>query len=590
MYIFGGTNGRQYFNDLWSFDLTTHTWTKIAVDGTVPAPRERCSSAIIDDALYIFGGRGDEGTELNDLCGYKIKNRYWSAFQNMGTSPSPRHGHTMTAIGDRMFIIGGDNDFAKMDDASLIYILDSTKIKYPIQPVPSSTPVEEKSALPRLDSIDIQSQDNLQRQDSLQASQRPPQPIEQKQKPIQQPTIPQNHLKINSNDIENDSQQDSPTISNPRQRLPQTEAPCSYCQTPVRPPRTIPTVPEAALRRPRTTSSPQLMPEHIESETPQVDEERDMLLREIKARDSIISEMKKKESWWRTEVSIARKLQNRQDDGYEADETLLMDIDHLPEEQVKLFEQLIAVKSEIRRVRTSMVHTPDKVQQADRMRTAALQEAAYFKSKYLAIKTRRQEEIEGLELSRSDELEKRLAQALLENENKTKQWMQLQKRSEHDQTARLATEERAREAHERAQEAQEAHQRALEELQVVYSRATKAESQVRENTIKIVNLTQQLTEALTAPAAYHDISEAQMKAAQLEAANLKARNECAALKQKLAESVDEIDRLSTLLHDRQDALSESKMNIEDYEIQLNMLRDAVNQKNPVNGFETTSAY
>ncbi|CAO3703301.1 unnamed protein product [Rhizopus stolonifer] len=594
MYIFGGTDGHQHFNDLWSFDLKTRLWIKLETEGILPSAREGCSSAIVDDALYIFGGRGEDGSELNDLCGYKIKNRHWFTFQNMGTSPSPRHGHTMTAIRDRMFVVGGDNDFVKMEDASLVYVLDSTKIKYPLQAIASTAPVEEKPPPPRHDSVDIQPQEQppqpyLQRQESLQASHRPPQPIDQRQRVAQPSNIPQKPLKINPNALNNEGQQESPTIGSPRHKVPFTES-----QAPVRPPRAIPTVPEAALRRPRTTSSPHPAPVTIEPQPPQADvvpdEEREMLLREIKARDAIISDMKKKESWWRAEVSMARKLQQRQEDGCEADEALLMEMDHLPEEQVKLFEQLIAVKSELRRVRASMIQTPDKVHQADRMRTAALQEAAYFKSKYLAIKARRQEDLEGLEMSRSDELERRLASALSENETKSKQWLQLQKRSEHDQSARLATEERAREAHERAQEAQEAHQRALEELQSVYSRATKAESQVRENTIKIVNLTQQLTEALTAPAPYPDVSEAQMKAAQLEAANLKARNEFAALKQRLAESMDEIDHLNTTLHERQDALNEAKMNIEDYEIQLHMLRDAVNQKNPVNGFAPTPAY
>ncbi|RCH88147.1 hypothetical protein CU097_000418, partial [Rhizopus azygosporus] len=169
---------------------------------------------------------------------------------------------------------------------------------------------------------------------------------------------------------------------------------------------------------------------------------------------------------------------------------------------------------------------------------------------------------------------------------------QLQKRSQHDQSARLATEERAKEAQERAEEAQQAHQRALEELQAVYARATKAENQVRENAIKIADLTQQLSEALTAQPAVksQEVSEAQLKASQLEAANLRARNESAALKQKLAESMDDIARLRTALNEREDALNEARLHIEDYEIQLNMLRDAMNQKSSVNGFAPTPAY
>jgi hypothetical protein len=172
---------------------------------------------------------------------------------------------------------------------------------------------------------------------------------------------------------------------------------------------------------------------------------------------------------------------------------------------------------------------------------------------------------------------------------------QIQKRSQHDQTARVATEERAREAQERAEEAQQAHQRALEELQVVYSRATKAELQIRDNAVKIADLTQQLSDALMAQPIIksQEVTEAQLKASQLEAANLKARNETAALKQKLAENMDDIARLRIVLNEREDALGEAKIHVEDCEIQLSMMREAMNQqhqKSSVNGFAPTRAY
>lgn len=341
----------------------------------------------------------------------------------------------------------------------------------------------------------------------------------------------------------------------------------------------------------------------VNAATAAANEERQALLREIKARDIIISEMKKKENWWRTEVSLARKQRSNKgesfDDGPDADETLLMDIDHLEEDKVKLFEQLVSVKSELRRVRNSILQQAqpmsEKVAQADRMRTAALQEAAYFKSKYLALKSRRQEDLENIDVSRCDELEKRLAAALTENETSGKMLQQIQKRSQHDQTARVATEERAREAQERAEEAQQAHQRALEELQVVYSRATKAELQIRDNAVKIADLTQQLSDALMAQPIIksQEVTEAQLKASQLEAANLKARNETAALKQKLAENMDDIARLRIVLNEREDALGEAKIHVEDCEIQLSMMREAMNQqhqKSSVNGFAPTRAY
>lgn len=58
----------------------------------------------------------------------------------MGPSPSPRHGLTMTAVREKLFVLGGDNETQKLDDSSFIFILDSTKIKYP-----SDTPQQQQS-------------------------------------------------------------------------------------------------------------------------------------------------------------------------------------------------------------------------------------------------------------------------------------------------------------------------------------------------------------------------------------------------------------------------------------------------------------
>jgi hypothetical protein len=118
---------------------------------------------MVDDVIYIIGGKGENGVELNDLCAYKIMSKFWVIgltsviwkiliyssnktgrrwfrFQNMGPSPSPRHGLTMTAVREKLYVLGGENDTSKLDDSSFIFILDSTKIKYP-----TDTPQQQQS-------------------------------------------------------------------------------------------------------------------------------------------------------------------------------------------------------------------------------------------------------------------------------------------------------------------------------------------------------------------------------------------------------------------------------------------------------------
>lgn len=302
------------------------------------------------------------------------------------------------------------------------------------------------------------------------------------------------------------------------------------------------------------------------------EDERTSLLRELKARETMISEMKKKEQWWRTEVSLARKQRGSKPDPMD-DEAQLMQFDS--DDKHRLFEQLVSVKTELRRVKQSIVQQAQpmsvQVDQADRMRKAALQEAAYFKAKYQALKHQQTDELARLEAERQSELERRLAAALQENESNARALQQAQQRASHDHSARVSAEERAREAHERAQEAQEAHQRALEEIANAHERAVKAEAQTREGAARVAELTAQLAQA-------KDLSETHITIARLEAAHLKARNEAAALKQQLAESMDDMARLRTLLSEREETLKETNRQLEDSDIQLGIMRDALNRK------------
>jgi hypothetical protein len=31
---------------------------------------------MVDDVIYIIGGKGEKGIELNDLCAYKIRSKF----------------------------------------------------------------------------------------------------------------------------------------------------------------------------------------------------------------------------------------------------------------------------------------------------------------------------------------------------------------------------------------------------------------------------------------------------------------------------------------------------------------------------------
>ncbi|ETN43014.1 uncharacterized protein HMPREF1541_02172 [Cyphellophora europaea CBS 101466] len=133
MYLFGGTNGTSWFNDVWTYDAKTNLWTEQDCIGYIPAPREGHSAALVNDVMYIFGGRTEEGTDLGDLAAFRITSKRWYTFQNMGPSPSPRSGHSMTAHGKQIIVLAGEPSSAPRDpgELSMVYVLDTSKIRYP---------------------------------------------------------------------------------------------------------------------------------------------------------------------------------------------------------------------------------------------------------------------------------------------------------------------------------------------------------------------------------------------------------------------------------------------------------------------------
>ena len=146
VYSFGGTNGSQWFSDVWSYDPKTVSWSELNCIGYIPAAREGHSAALVGDVMYIFGGRTEEGTDLGDLAAFRITSRRWYTFQNMGPSPSPRSGHSMTSFGKQIVVLAGEPSSTPRDagELSLVYVLDTGKIRYPNDQQIQQTPAGER--------------------------------------------------------------------------------------------------------------------------------------------------------------------------------------------------------------------------------------------------------------------------------------------------------------------------------------------------------------------------------------------------------------------------------------------------------------
>ncbi|KAJ5751724.1 hypothetical protein N7520_008641 [Penicillium odoratum] len=155
LYLFGGTNGVRWFNDVWCFDPRAGAWAEIDCVGFIPTPREGHASALVGDVMYVFGGRTDEGIDLGDLSAFRISTRRWYSFQNMGPAPSPRSGHSMTAFGKQIIVMAGEPSSAPRDanELSMAYILDTSKIRYP-----NDSGTTERGAVPTGRKISVDKQ------------------------------------------------------------------------------------------------------------------------------------------------------------------------------------------------------------------------------------------------------------------------------------------------------------------------------------------------------------------------------------------------------------------------------------------------
>jgi hypothetical protein len=145
---FGGTDGVAWFNDVWTYDPRSNSWSELDCIGYIPVAREGHSATLVNDTMYIFGGRTQEGVDLGDLAAFRISSRRWYMFQNMGHSPSPRSGHSMTAFGKHVIALAGEPSSSASDrnELSLAYILDTSKIRYPPN---ENAPIQQGTNAPR---------------------------------------------------------------------------------------------------------------------------------------------------------------------------------------------------------------------------------------------------------------------------------------------------------------------------------------------------------------------------------------------------------------------------------------------------------
>ena len=78
LYVFGGGNNNQFFNDMFIFDLATRSWLIPTVSGqSPPAPRAGHSTTRIDQSHFCVIGGGEPATVFMDIHLFNVDTNTW---------------------------------------------------------------------------------------------------------------------------------------------------------------------------------------------------------------------------------------------------------------------------------------------------------------------------------------------------------------------------------------------------------------------------------------------------------------------------------------------------------------------------------
>lgn len=112
IYLWGGRNDLAACNVLYCFDTATMEWTAPKVSGVIPGARDGHSACVIGHHMYTFGGFEEIIERFSqDVHALDLHTMKWTYIITRGNPPSFRDFHSATALCEnRMYIFGGRGD------------------------------------------------------------------------------------------------------------------------------------------------------------------------------------------------------------------------------------------------------------------------------------------------------------------------------------------------------------------------------------------------------------------------------------------------------------------------------------------------
>lgn len=110
VFVFGGRDGSQDFNDTWALDLNTLTWRELAANSPTRPSARHSSVMIVDDAaqnLYIATGQGPNGNN-GDIWKLDLTTEIWQDLSAAaGPGPEPRYGGPGGSLNNNLVLTHG---------------------------------------------------------------------------------------------------------------------------------------------------------------------------------------------------------------------------------------------------------------------------------------------------------------------------------------------------------------------------------------------------------------------------------------------------------------------------------------------------
>ncbi|KAL6912323.1 hypothetical protein ACP4OV_001128 [Aristida adscensionis] len=113
---------------VWLIDVETNSWSALDTYGKVPIARGGQSVSLLGSRLIMFGGEDNKRRLLNDLHILDLETMMWEEVKTVKGGPAPRYDHSAAVYADQyLLIFGGSSHSTCFND---LYLLDLQTLEW----------------------------------------------------------------------------------------------------------------------------------------------------------------------------------------------------------------------------------------------------------------------------------------------------------------------------------------------------------------------------------------------------------------------------------------------------------------------------